>query len=229
MRQRGQPSSPQKWSWVMRSVSHTAASVTASIAARKGMWMLTSTVRSTSFDNIMRTGSSAGNRPRACAAMRCSSSVWPGTSTPAAASAALCRGAVTMALTSPRSAAWAAAMTASAAARPATALTSPKRGSAGIDTTGHTGMHRGGTRPACAGPSSTAIGSSPPPTCAARRITATSPTTTQRDDHSGQRRNTSATISGPMPAASPMVMAMGASPPSADKRGASIRRDCRCR
>lgn len=75
----------------------------------------------------------------------------------------LVQGAVTMAPTSPRSAAWAAAMTASAAARPATALTCQSAAAPGSTPRATRACTGGGTRPACAGPSSTAIGSSPRP------------------------------------------------------------------
>ena len=90
--------------------------------------MLTSTVRNSSLASIMRTGSSATGTPRCSAATACSSSVWPGYSeygAPAADSASLCSGAVTMAPTSPRSAARAAQNTQSPAILPAAALTCP--------------------------------------------------------------------------------------------------------
>ena len=81
----------------MRIVDSTASKVTASMAARKAMWIVTSTTRSSSLASIMRTG---GNGPPA-AASDCSISVCPGKGTPAAASASLWMGAVTMAAASP--------------------------------------------------------------------------------------------------------------------------------
>ena len=78
--------------WAMRIVSSTASKVTASIALRSDRWIVTSTVRSSSLASIMRTG---GAWPP-CAARACSISVWPGYGTPAAASASLWIGAVTI-------------------------------------------------------------------------------------------------------------------------------------
>ena len=102
--------------------------VTASSASRSETWMLTSTVRNSSLASIMRTGICCAATPACIAASACSSSVWPGKGTPAAASASLCSGAVTRAAISPRSAACAAQTTASAAMRPAAALTCPRGG-----------------------------------------------------------------------------------------------------
>ncbi len=61
---------------------------------------------------------SATAHPTCAAASACSSSVWPGNGTPAAANASLCSGAVTSAAISPCSAARAAQTTQSAAIRP---------------------------------------------------------------------------------------------------------------
>ena len=58
----------------MRIVSSTASKVTASIARRSDMWIVTSTVFSSSLASIMRTG--GGAPPSAASA--CSISVWPG-------------------------------------------------------------------------------------------------------------------------------------------------------
>ena len=55
-----------------------ASTLTASMASRSDIWMLTSTVRSSSLASIMRTGNSATSRPRCAAASACSNSVWPG-------------------------------------------------------------------------------------------------------------------------------------------------------
>ena len=135
------------------------------MASRKDMWMLASTVRSSSFASIMRTGTSATARPRCAAASACSSSVWPGYwsyGAPAAASASLCKGAVTMAATSPRNAARAAHVTQSPAMRPACALTCPSGTSACAGTTCSTGMQPGGAVNAWAGVSISATGR---PTC----------------------------------------------------------------
>ena len=52
------PSTAPSAPCVMRSVSSTPSKVTASIASRSDMWMLTSTVRSSSLASIMRTGTS---------------------------------------------------------------------------------------------------------------------------------------------------------------------------
>ena len=59
----------------MRSVSSTASKVTASIARRNDMWIVTSTVRSSSLASIMRTG---GAGLPGGVASACSISVWPG-------------------------------------------------------------------------------------------------------------------------------------------------------
>ena len=104
--------------WAMRIVSSTASNVTASIALFSDWWIVTSTTRSSSLASIMRTG-----MPPASA---CSISVWPGYGTPAAASAALWIGAVTMALPSPRCTARTAASMHMAAAWPACASTAPQ-------------------------------------------------------------------------------------------------------
>ena len=197
----------------MRSVCSTFSSVTASMASRSATWMLTSTVRNSSLASIMRTGIWASGAPACRAASACSSSVWPGQGTPAAASASLCSGAVTSAATSPASAARAAQTTQSAAARPASALTTPKGSGPGRPGSCHTGRLCGGTwrnsvhwpmrctasrgRPGCSMQAS------------ARAMVAASPTTKAPASTCGASRKALATISGPMPAGSPWVMASG--------------------
>ena len=186
--------------------------------------MLTSTVRSSSLASIMRTGMSATLLPSHAAASACSSSVWPGNCTPAAASASLCNGAVTSAAISPRSAARAAQTTHSAAALPAAALTWPHATGWDGAATCSTARQRGGTASACAGDSISATGSStsrlglPEQLVAA---SATSPATKQPSSRPGASRKALAMISGPIPAASPMVMAKGR------KRLSSALRSCR--
>ena len=58
----------------MRSVSSTLSKLTASMARRSDMWIVTSTVRSSSLASIMRTGGTSAPRD----ASACSISVWPG-------------------------------------------------------------------------------------------------------------------------------------------------------
>ena len=199
--------------WVMCSVCSTLSCVTAAIASRSDTWMLTSTVRSSSLASIMRTGIWASGTPWCAAASACNSSVCPGKSTPAADSASLCNGAVTSAATSPRNAARAAQTTLSAAARPAAALISPQGWGPGIPGSCSTGMQRGGASAASPGAPICATGTPGTPgrvmTPAARRTVARSPTTKQWRSASGASRKALATISGPMPAGSPWVMAMG--------------------
>ena len=72
------------------------------------MWMLTSTVRSSSLASIMRTGISASGTPGMRRRLGLQQLGVAGKGTPAAASASLCSGAVTSAATSPRNAARAA-------------------------------------------------------------------------------------------------------------------------
>ena len=205
MRGRGWPQRTEA-ACAMRSVSSTASKLIASIARRSDTWMVTSTVRSSSLASIMRT---AGTRP-STAASACSISVCPGKCTPAAASASLWIGAVTMPATSPRIAMPAAAVMHAAAAAPARASTRPMGAairSAGNPSGCHTGMQFGGTCSASPGCSIVATASMPPVNPAARRITATSPTTKQPVAPSP--RNSLAMISGPMPQASPCVIASG--------------------
>ena len=192
--------------WAIRSVCSTASNVTASIARRSDMWIVTSTVRSSSLASIMRTG--GGTAP--CAASACSISVWPGWAMPAAARASLWIGAVTIAPTSPAlTSATARAMHAAAAA-PARASICPTLAasrSAGRPSICSTGTQFGGTSNASAACATRATASMPPVHAAARRSTATSPSTTQ--PAACAPRNSLAMISGPMPHASPIVRASG--------------------
>ena len=198
---------------VICSVCRMLSVVTAAMASRSDMWMLTSTVRNSSLASIMRTGICARATPRWAAASACSSSVCPGNATPAAASASLCRGAVTSPATSPRNAARAAHTTLSAAARPASALIWPQGWGPAIPGSCRTGTQRGGAPSASAGFAISATGTTGRPgrtmACPARRRVATSPTTKQPRKASGASRNALATISGPIPAESPWVMARG--------------------
>ena len=174
--------------------------------------MLTSTVRSSSFASIMRTGMLASGTPWWAAASACSSSVWPGKVTPAADSASLCNGAVTRAATSPRSAARAAHTTLSAAARPAAAWMRPQGCGPAMPGSCSTGTQRGGDCNASTGALIFATGTEGTPgrkmACAARRSVGTSPTTKQPCRSTGASRNALAMISGPIPALSPWVIAM---------------------
>ena len=122
MRGRSTDPSRRQLRCAMRSVSSTASKVTASIAARSDRWIVTSTVRSSSLASIMRTG---GGRPGDASA--CSISVWPGNPMPAAASASLWIGAVTMPATAPPRASSTACSMQRAAAAPARASTLPER------------------------------------------------------------------------------------------------------
>ena len=103
--------------------------------------------------------------------------------------------------------------TLSAAARPAAALISPQGWGPGIPGSCSTGMQRGGASAASPGAPICATGTPCTPgrvmTPAARRTVARSPTTKQWRSASGASRKALATISGPMPAGSPWVMAMG--------------------
>ena len=118
-----------------------------------------------------------------------------------------------MAATSPRSAASVAHKTQRPANSPATGLTAP------IDTEGkaaptcRTAMQLGGTSAAWSGAVSTATGNarfrSLVTAAEARRIVCTSPATKQPCIACASSRNALAIISGPMPAASPMVIAIG--------------------
>ena len=160
----------------------------------------------------MRTGMAASGTPWWVAASACSNSVCPGKATPAADSASLCSGAVTRAAMWPCRAARAAHTTQSAAARPAAALTRPHGTGPGKPGSCSTGMQRGGTCHASSGDTICATGNSSTPGrtmhCAARRKVARSPTAKQPRRSSGASRKALATISGPIPAGSPCVMAM---------------------
>ena len=118
-----------------------------------------------------------------------------------------------MADTSPASAARAAQNTQSPAILPAAALTCPSATGSARGTTCSTGMQRGGAVSAAAGVSISATGrltcESPCSVAAARRSVPTSPATKQPRTASGASRNALAMISGPIPAGSPRVMAIG--------------------
>ena len=174
----------------IRRVSRMLPLVTISMASRSETWMLTSTVRNSSLASIMRTGTCATGRPRCRAASACSNSVWPGKAlkgAPAADSASLCSGAVTMPATSPRSAARAAQTTLSPASRPASALTWPKSTGSAPSSTCSTGTQRGGAASASSGVSMATTGkaTSGATTWHARRSSATSPATKQPAMSSG--------------------------------------------
>ena len=178
MRGRGWPQAAAA-SWAMRIVCSTESKLTRSTARRSATWMLTSTTRSSSLASIMRTG---GALPPSGVASACSISVWPGWWMPAAASASLCSGAVTIAAASPASSSRAAVSMQAAAAAPQRASTRPQGSSA--RPAGSPGGHStasapGGTAARSAGASIRASGSVSPSTAAARLSTCGSPTTTQ--------------------------------------------------
>ena len=193
----------------MRRVSSTASKVTASMADRSDWWTVTSTVHSSSLASIMRTG---GGTAPGSAASDCSISVWPGKEMPAAASAPLCTGAVTMAATAPHRASATACSMHRAAAAPARASMVPSGAAsnpAGSAWACRTGSAFGGTRITACGASISATTSPPPVSRTARRITPTSPSTKQ--SRARELRNSWAMISGPMPQLSPIVIKIGAS------------------
>ena len=132
---------------------------------------------------------------------------------PAAASASLWIGAVTMPATSPARARSTAARIEQAAAAPARASTRPGGASASAAASMpgacSTGTAPGGQAATSAAASISITGSRPPVQATARRIAPTSPTT--KAPRAAPRRNAWATISGPMPQASPMVSASGRS------------------
>ncbi len=194
--------------WAIRIVSSTEASLTRSTARRSDTWMLTSTTRSSSLASIMRTD---GASPPGGAAKDCSISVCPGKPMPAAASASLCNGAVTIARAFASSSHCTAASMQRAAAAPQRACTRPQGSSAkpaGRPSGCSTARQPGGTRARSAGASMRASGSCRPTTIAARRNTATSPTTTQSAASPSAKACTR--VSGPMPQASPIVKSSGA-------------------
>ena len=198
----------------------------ASIAWRSGWWMVTKTVLSSRLANIMRTGSCSIDLCRCCAAKACSISVCPGNFTPANASASLCSGAVTIADTSPRKAAWVAHVMLSAASWPAIALIFPKAGSCSCASGPPTCWIES---PSCIG---IGLGNGlvfAVTTCHARCITALSPTTMQLRNCSGAWQKALTMISGPMPAASPIVMAMGFLSTGIVRRAQALKQGCRCR
>jgi hypothetical protein len=202
--------------WVMRSVCSTASKVTASMARRSDRWMVTSTTRSSSLASIMRTG---GKGWPGSAASDCSISVWPGKSTPAAASASLWIGAVTMPAASPRRTHRTASRMQAAAAAPQRIDRPPGQAASPAGRPGgtSTGRQPGGTRSMSAGrrsrPSAPTPGPGRAPHAAARlgRPARRSPT--------AGPAGAPHTISGPMPAASPIVTS----------KGPAFMRDCRSR
>ena len=190
--------------WAMRIVPSTASKVTASMAERSDWWMVTSTTRSSSLASIMRTGGATPSGA-ASAASACSSSVWPGNGTPAAASASLWMGAVTSAAASPACTHRTACSMQRAAAAPLRASTTPCGSAAsawGRPGGTSTGRQPGGTAARSAGASTTAVIGAP-----ARRSTSRSPTTTASARAPARKAWTM--VSGPMPAASPIVTSKG--------------------
>ena len=165
----------------------------------------------------MRTGNSLTGQCKKSAASACSNSVWPGNLAQRgqAASASLLIGAVTIAAASPANTARAAHAMHWAAASPAKRLTDPYGTGVNSSPFCSNPMQRGGSAAASLKLPSRATGKAragncPARGCAAtsvvaRRIVARSPTTTQPAMSAGKSARARAMISGPMPAASPIV------------------------